>query len=66
MIRDTIGSGPTAMPVRRYIELDLRGGGLTQEELDAGWHFCYDWDGMLVGPGMPETEICVCGARKGG
>jgi hypothetical protein len=33
---------------------------LTPEEIREGWHFCYDWDGLLIGPGMPELECCVC------
>lgn len=33
---------------------------LTQEEIDAGWHFCYEWDGLLVGPNMGEMEYCTC------
>jgi hypothetical protein len=36
---------------------------LTDEELSAGWHWCYDWDGLLVGPGMQETEHCHCGVK---
>ena len=27
-----------------------------------GWHFCCEWDYMLIGPGMPETSICLCEA----
>lgn len=34
---------------------------LTSEKLAEGWHFCPDWDGLLVGPGMKETESCNCG-----
>jgi hypothetical protein len=33
---------------------------LTSEEIAEGWHFCYDWDGLLVGPGMKEMECCTC------
>ena len=33
---------------------------LTQTEIGEGWHFCYDWDGLLVGPGTPELESCTC------
>lgn len=29
-----------------------------------GWHFCADWDFMLVGPVDPEWECCTCEARK--
>lgn len=37
---------------------------LTIEECLAGWHFCYEWDGLLVGPGMPELEFCQCFAPE--
>jgi hypothetical protein len=33
---------------------------LTAEEIDAGWHWCLDFDGLLVGPGMGEMENCTC------
>jgi len=34
---------------------------LTQEEKDAGYHFCHDWDGLLVGLGTMEWDGCTCG-----
>jgi hypothetical protein len=34
---------------------------LTEEEINAGWHFCPEWDGLLIGPGMAEYEsFCSC------
>jgi hypothetical protein len=33
---------------------------LTAEEKRDGWHFCPDWDGLLVGPEMDEYESCRC------
>lgn len=33
---------------------------LTEEELKQGWHYCYEFDGLLVGPGMGELEFCTC------
>lgn len=33
---------------------------LTQDEIDAGWHYCSNWDGLLVGPGMAELNCCTC------
>lgn len=45
----------------RYIFLmDNEKESLTQEEFDNGWHFCGEWDGLLVGPGMMELEFCTC------
>lgn len=33
---------------------------LTPEEINEGWHFCSEWDCLLVGPGMGELEPCRC------
>lgn len=34
---------------------------LADAELDAGWHWCWDWDGLLVGPDMTmEMSCCTC------
>ena len=33
---------------------------LSAADMDAGWHWCYEWDGLLVGPGMEELEACCC------
>lgn len=33
---------------------------LTEDELSLGWHFCPEWDGLLIGPGMGEEESCLC------
>lgn len=33
---------------------------LTKEEIDTGWHFCWEFDGLLIGPGMEEMKFCKC------
>ena len=33
---------------------------LTKEELQEGWHWCPEWDFLLVGPDMKEWEVCLC------
>lgn len=33
---------------------------LTEDELREGWHFCCEFDGLLVGPGMGEQAFCDC------
>lgn len=33
---------------------------ISKEEFEEGWHFCYEWDGLLIGPGMKEMECCLC------
>jgi hypothetical protein len=47
-------------PQRRY-ELDhTQDSRLTQEELDEGYRFCCEWDGMLIHKDDPEAEACFC------
>ena len=48
------------METSRYEELNEMGIGLTKEEVAKGWHFCCDWDFLLVGPGMQEALACQC------
>jgi len=33
---------------------------LSMEERSLGWHFCTEWDGLLIGPGMDECKYCLC------
>lgn len=33
---------------------------LTEAELAQGWHWCYDFDGLLVGPDTGEAQYCTC------
>lgn len=33
---------------------------LTDEEQAEGWHWCLEFDALLVGPGMPELNACKC------
>jgi hypothetical protein len=58
-----VGSIPTfgIMNRERYIELDRSGTGLTKEEWEQGWHWCGEWDDMLVGPNTDEALVCSCG-----
>lgn len=49
------------MTPERYAALDRAGRGLSREEVAAGWHYCPDWDFMLIGPGMEgELDGCTC------
>lgn len=48
------------MTPERYQQLMDDEDPLSDEEIAEGWHFCYDWDGLLVGPGMEETGCCSC------
>ena len=50
------------MDDKRYREIDHAGGDIpmTEDEMSAGWHFCPDWDYMLIGPGMEEYDGCTC------
>jgi hypothetical protein len=44
----------------RYIELNSTGQDLAPEEWDQGWHWCVEWDGLLVGPNSEEALVCSC------
>lgn len=49
------------MTDERYLKLSLDyEDELTEEEIMQGWHWCQDWDFMLLGPGMPEMSGCNC------
>lgn len=48
------------MDRKRYIELEKDANShLTPEELQQGWHFCPDWDYMLIQKGS-DAEECYC------
>ena len=44
--------------VRQAIEMGILV--LNENDISRGWHFCPDWDDMVIGPGMPEMEACTC------
>ena len=54
------------MHQRRREELERTGGPLEPEERAQGWHFCPEWDEMLIGPGWPEMASCLCGGINRG
>ena len=33
---------------------------LAESGLALGWHWCLEWDGLLVGPNMDELRCCTC------
>ncbi len=36
---------------------------LTRDEIYSGWHWCHEFDGLLVGPQMGEFKFCKCLSR---
>lgn len=49
------------MTKKRYNRLmDDLNARLTKEEVVEGWHFCCEWDGLLIGPGMEQEIDCGC------
>jgi hypothetical protein len=44
----------------RYQDLMETDGTLSAEEMAEGWHWCHEFDGMLVGPGQWGLEECTC------
>jgi len=53
------------MRTARYKEIE-DGGTLTEEEVKEGWHFCPDWDYMLINSNDAYGESCTCEKKKGG
>lgn len=39
---------------------DCTGADITAEERAEKWHYCCEFDGLLVGPGMDEMKHCDC------
>lgn len=48
------------MTNERYKELMNDAGTITSEEAALGWHWCNEFDGLLVGPNMGELKCCKC------
>lgn len=47
------------MTTERWMAI-TNGNPMTDDELRDGWHFCVDWDDLLIGPGMGELRCCQC------
>jgi len=37
---------------------------LTPQEISDGWHYCYTWGGLLIGPGDKKMDLCKCKINK--
>ena len=37
---------------------------MTADEKAEGWHFCPEWDFMLISGASPEAECCTCEVPK--
>lgn len=48
------------MTDERYAELDSSGAAPTEEEAADGWHYCAEWDGLLIHPSWAEAAACAC------
>ena len=48
------------MTPERYDAVFAEESELTPEEAAIGWHFCEEFDGLLIGPGMDEMKVCYC------
>jgi len=48
------------MNTQRYIEIDSGLDNLTSAEIENGWHFCPDWDDMLIWEHEKEGKHCTC------
>jgi len=46
---------------RRELEEEVHSSPLTGREIALGYHFCPDWDGMLIGPTTGiQLDVCCC------
>lgn len=52
------------MTKERYDKIMFNNAELFRQEIKEGWHFCPDWDQLLIGPGMKEYEICTCKIKE--
>lgn len=50
-------------PTRRE-KLEKDGVEFNQQEREAGYHFCFNWDSRVVGPIDPEWQKCHCPSKK--
>lgn len=48
------------MDTDRYHKIACGVSSLSEDECVEGWHWCEEWDGLLVGPGMQELDSCTC------
>lgn len=54
------------MDDKRYYYLETNiDAKLTKEEISEGWHWCCEFDYLLVGPRMQEQEYCLCFTDEG-
>lgn len=53
------------MDSNRYKEL-MKGHlrcALTEAEIEQGWHFCPEWDFLLISADSREAESCTCNKK---
>ena len=50
----------SSMTKKRYLEIEFGDLKISEAERNAGWHFCEEWDYMLIGPPMLEWDYCTC------
>jgi hypothetical protein len=52
------------MDRERYIRIQNGAEDLTPEEVEDGWHFCPEWDDMLIHADDDEFQCCPCSWMK--
>ena len=52
------------MNKQRYRDLQNFRDKLTKEEIAEGWHYCLEWDEMLVHPEWEEARVCKCECKN--
>ncbi len=51
------------MDNQRYKDIMDGKADLTQEEINQGWHFCVEWDFMLINKNSAEGMCCRCNLK---
>lgn len=53
------------MDRERWMDIEYNDSKRTADEIAEGWHFCGNWNEMLLGPGMHEFDDgCGCGFKN--
>ena len=53
----TLNQMPLELRIKLERDINAR---IPQEWVQKRYHWCDDWDGLLVGPDDPEMQACCC------
>lgn len=47
-----------------FLSNDEQGVELTEEEIKEGWHYCSEFDFLLIHPSHEEYKYCLCESQQ--